>query len=77
MPQERKQAMLQFNAKSNMKFCAFCKFWYDPTNSAIFPKAPQIGLWEFDNKVENICQKTGTKKKANMPGCSNYTCKLP
>lgn len=67
---------MQFNAKSNMKFCAFCKYWNDPTNFAISPKAPQIGLWEFDSRVENMCLKWGTKKKGNMPGCVHYSCKL-
>lgn len=68
--------MLQFNARSNMKVCAFCKYWNDPTNSAITPKAPQIGLWNYDGQVQNVCLKRGTKIKGETPGCSNYTCKL-
>lgn len=28
-----------------VKRCAFCRYWYDPTNSAIQPKAPNINLW--------------------------------
>ena len=29
--------MKMINIK-NTKICAFCKYWYDPTNSAIKPK---------------------------------------
>ena len=28
----------------HVKKCAFCKKWYDPTNSAIAPKSPVIGM---------------------------------
>lgn len=68
--------MQQFNVKSNTKFCAFCKYWYDPTNSAIRPKAPQIGLWEFDGKAESKCLINGSVRKGVSPGCGNYSCKL-
>ena len=37
----------------NISKCAFCKNWYDPTNSAIAPKSPAIGLWE----IKDINQK--------------------
>ncbi len=54
-----------------MKKCAFCKNWYDPTNSAIFPQSPQIGLW----KINDINQKCKCiKKNIMMPAgafCSN------
>ena len=59
------------------KKCAFCKYWYDPTNAAIRPKAPQIGLWEYDPQAENICTKNNRKRKGMMTGCSDYKCKIP
>lgn len=34
------------NIKSARK-CAICKYWYDPTNSVLSPKAPNVGLWEI------------------------------
>lgn len=47
-----------------MKKCAFCKNWYDPTNSCIKPKSPAIGLWE----IEDINQKClCMKKNIQMP----------
>lgn len=55
----------------HIKRCAFCKYWYDPTNSAIMPKAPNIGLWE----IKDINQKCMClKKNIQMPAgafCSN------
>ena len=42
----------------HIKKCAFCKNWYDPTNSAIAPKAPNIGLWEIkDTNQKCMCLK--------------------
>ena len=59
-----------FNIKFTKK-CAFCKHWYDPTNSAIAPKAPNIGLWEIkDTNQKCMC----LKKNIHMPAnafCSN------
>lgn len=47
-----------------VKKCAFCKYWYDPINSAISPKSPKIGLWEIkDVNQKCIC----TKKNISMP----------
>lgn len=54
-----------------MKKCAFCEHWYDPTNSAITPKSPAIGLWQIkDINQKCLC----TKKNIQMPAnafCSN------
>ena len=30
------------------KRCAFCKYWYDPSNSAIKPVNPKNHSWEYD-----------------------------
>ena len=62
------------NVKS-VKMCAFCKYWYDPTNSAISPRAPQIGMWEYDN----TCRKKCLIKNFDMNAssfCSKYECKI-
>lgn len=37
--------------------CAVCKHWYDPANSAITPRAPQIDLWEYDDSAKRKCMK--------------------
>ena len=56
----------------NIKFikkCAFCKNWYDPTNSAIAPKAPIIGLWA----IKDVNQKCMCLVK-NIPMPANGFC---
>lgn len=47
--------------------CGFCKHWYDPTNKAISPKAPNIGLWYCDERVKNKC----LVKNIEMKACSS------
>ena len=42
--------MMSVNVKQCHK-CAFCKHWYDPTNSHIQPKSPRINLWQYDHTV--------------------------
>lgn len=49
-----------------MKKCAYCKYWYDPTNSAIAPKAPAINLWEIkDINQKAMCLKRNIKMSAS------------
>lgn len=55
--------------------CAFCKYWYDPTNSAISPKYPQRGIWEYDHRAKKKCLKTNMEKTA-ASFCSKYEPKL-
>ena len=66
--------MMQANLK-NAKKCAFCKYWYDPTNSAIAPKYPQRGVWEYDQNVKKKCLKTNFDKRADS-WCSKYEGKI-
>ena len=59
------------NAKStSIRKCAFCKNWYDPTNSAIRPRDVRAGFWEFDEKVKRQC----LRKSAETPAfyCCHY-----
>ena len=61
----------------HIKKCAFCKNWYDPTNSAIAPKAPQIGLWEIKNINQKcLCLKKNIQMSANAFCSQSYECKL-
>lgn len=63
------------NVKTTKK-CAFCKNWYDPTNSAIEPRNPKINLWKIkDTNQKSTCMKKNLKMYANS-FCSNYECKL-
>lgn len=67
--------MQTVNIKSTKK-CAFCKHWYDPTNSAIEPKAPNINLWRFDEKKRCKCLKRNIDRPAFATCSSDYECKL-
>lgn len=59
------------------KRCAFCKNWYDPTNRAIAPKSPVIGLWEIkDINQKCLCVKKNIPMSANAFCSNDFACKL-
>lgn len=62
------------NTKST-RICAFCQNWYDPANSAIVPKQPQAGFWEYDCDATRKCVKYGFEKKA-WTSCGDFVCKF-
>lgn len=37
-----------------IKRCAFCKYWYDPTNTAISPTFGK-GKWLYETGIKNKC----------------------
>ena len=55
--------------------CAFCKHWYDPINAYIGPKAPNIGLWEYDMKAECKCLIRNINTKEYV-GCRKFEGKV-
>ncbi len=64
------------NAKTeSTKKCAFCRNWYDPTNSAIRPKSPSVGIWEFDPAVMKPCIVRPGERKA-FYCCPDFICKI-
>lgn len=68
--------MLTVNIRNSHK-CAFCKYWYDPTNSAIEPKSPNIGLWTIkDTNQKALCTKRNQKMQATAFCPRDYECKL-
>jgi hypothetical protein len=52
------------------RICAFCRFWYDPTNSAIKPKMGDF--FEYDDTVEKPCSKNGNLPKPAWAGCGEF-----
>ena len=58
-----------------IKKCAFCKYWYDPTNSAIRPRTPQFNQLEFDDQCKKLCMKKNFEMNAGAFCCS-YECKI-
>ena len=55
--------------------CAFCKYWYDPINSAIEPTEPKAGYWRYERNVRCKCIRTGLMK-ASYATCNYYECKI-
>ena len=69
-------ASIVINIK-HMNKCAFCKNWYDPTNSAIAPKSPAIGLWEIkDINQKCMCIKKNINMSANAFCSRDFVSKL-
>ncbi len=66
-----------FSTKGNIKVCAFCKYWYDPTNTAIFPKDLKIGAWEYDYEAKKPCTLNGQTRMGGSIACNKYECKVP
>lgn len=61
----------------HMKKCAFCRHWYDPTNSAIAPKSPVIGMWEIrDINQKCLCMKKNLQMPANAFCSADFVSKL-
>lgn len=57
--------MYEVNIKlKSTKHCVFCKQWYNPTNSAINPKRPALGIWEYDGSARKKCLLKNTEYKA-------------
>ena len=52
--------------------CAFCKHWYDPTNSAIKPRSS--ALWEYDPRKRSRCLERNTETTGNY-GCGKFVMK--
>ena len=38
------------------RLCAFCKNWYDPTNSAIEPTSSPVSWKVKDTMQKNVCR---------------------
>ena len=65
--------------KGRIKICAFCKYWYDPTNAAISPVNPRSGLWEYDREAKCPCLKQANARNLRpsyAQGCDKYECKI-
>lgn len=57
------------------KKCAICKYWYDPTNSAIMPRSPKINLWTIDDKCKKKCLKKNYEMQSTA-FCGRFENKL-
>lgn len=62
------------NIKTN-KLCAFCKYWYDPTNQYIQPANLPCNIWKYETNAKCLCTKKNYPMGAGS-NCSQYECKL-
>lgn len=60
---------------TSIKKCAFCKYWYDPTNSCIEPSFPSVGLWKYDNEMKAKCLKSNMTI-SSFSNCRHFECKI-
>lgn len=60
-------------ANPNEKICAFCRHWYDPTNSCIQPQS-RI-RWLFDKSAQRKCLKKNLPMQS-WAGCKYHESKL-
>jgi len=64
------------NIKSNrIAKCAFCKYWYDPTNKALKMVNPSAGFWEYDPRMKSRCSERNVETVGGLH-CSRFECKL-
>ncbi len=69
---------IPYNVKNGYQVCAFCKYWYDPGNTAIKPKDPQHGMWEYDSEAKSYCTiHQGQTIALAKSRCSHFECKIP
>lgn len=68
--------MVSFKLNGNFnQRCAFCKYWYDPTNQYINPQDPNHNIWKFDTTAKCLCLKWNLKKGAGMR-CDEFENKI-
>ena len=67
--------MAIFNAKFH-KMCAFCEYWYDPTQKYISPQNARANIWSYDKYAWSSCIKYNLKKNA-QGYCKSYKCRVP
>lgn len=61
-------------SNASIRRCAFCKYWYDPTNSAISPKGA-CGRWELNPNIKKICRMWNIEK-ISWSTCKKFEFKL-
>ncbi len=64
--------MMTVNPSRDHK-CAFCKHWYDPTNSCIQPKT--LNTWMYDRSARKKCLKKGIETRS-WASCRQYEGKI-
>lgn len=64
----------KLNGNKNQR-CAFCKYWYDPTNQYIQPQDAKNNLWKFETTAKCKCLKYNLLKGSGMR-CNKFENKI-
>ena len=56
--------------------CAFCKYYYDPTNSVINPKRGMKDMWEYETGIRKPCTARNNMDMPSHNTCPKYVCKI-
>lgn len=59
-----------------MKKCAFCRYYYDPTNSVITPKKGQQKVWEYETGIKKPCRMKSNRETSSQNMCQKFSCKI-
>ncbi len=62
------------SSNASVKRCAFCKYWYDPTNSAIEPLSGK-NKWSLINGKKSKCFERNLQTFSQNT-CNKFMCKL-
>ena len=66
--------MTQISVKITQR-CAFCKYWYDPCNMHIEPRAGAPNIWKYESTAKCKCLKRNLTVPA-FSACKYYVCKV-
>lgn len=61
---------------TNIRKCAFCTNFYDPTNSVINPKKGLKGAWEYEKNVKKPCRERSNRDVLSQSFCNKFECKV-
>lgn len=70
----RSHLMLKVANSKETRICAFCRFWYDPTNSAIKPKMGNF--FYFEETISKPCAKRDNLETPAWSSCGHFACKF-
>lgn len=67
--------MLGRKGFSSIHKCAFCEYFYDPTQEVITPKKGSSETWEYVTNAEKLCRLKGMNVVAKG-SCQKFKCRV-
>lgn len=66
---------IAYAGKRSGSICAFCRYWYDPTNEGIRLRNARSGIWEYDDAQKCDCLQCKFKRSA-WQRCGKFESKV-